>query len=119
MNAYDIDKWKGRRVRHRIYKIEGTVEGPWTTMAGGALKAQVRWDNGASSVDPINDLEEIPTSLWNDMRVWYPPGDPQGKWHRTQYVGKKQEGATVTVEVKLIPEEKGNENGKARKLPHS
>ncbi len=110
MNAFDIGEWKGKRVRHRTYNIEGTVLGPWNknVLPIGPYLAEVNWDNGSHSVDAICDLEEIDQTsklLWDDMRVWYPPGDPKGKWYRTRYVEKTNAGATVLVVVQLIPED--------------
>ena len=46
------------------------------------------------------------SALWNGIHVWYPPGDPKGRYYLTKYKGQKldQKTRTITVEMELIPE---------------
>lgn len=42
--------------------------------------------------------------LWSDLRVWYPPFDPNGRYYTTKYVETKNEDGVETVILSLTPE---------------
>lgn len=46
-------------------------------------------------------------SVWDNIRVWYPFQDLNGKYYRTKFKKQKinRRKRTVTVEMELIPEE--------------
>jgi hypothetical protein len=48
--------------------------------------------------------EDTSKALWDGIRVWYPPFDPNGAYYTTKYVGKTEKDGKVTVHIKLIPE---------------
>ena len=45
-------------------------------------------------------------SVWNNIRIWYPPQDPNGRYYRTKFKRQKfnKKKREVTVEMELIPE---------------
>lgn len=53
--------------------------------------------------------EDYSRDLWSGMRVWYPAGDPNGRYYRTEYAGKTEKDGEVTVHMKLIPEREREE----------